>query len=464
MSSLRKLLLFLCLVAASIAVQAQRLVSGPMIGHTEFRTAVIWFQLSGNFPVSDIRVRITPEPGAIPVITKENNPYYHIYKIQFVNLQPGTKYEYDFHALPIMRPLAEGSFTTQQLWQWRKLSPDFSFITGSCAFTNHPAYDRLYYDVPRFTKTSKPYGQDSAIFLTMAKEKADFMLWLGDNWYTREVDYYSPWGLHNRAATDRGSAIIQPLLKAMPQYAIWDDHDYGPNDSDKSFHLKKDSRLAFKSFWANPSYGMNEQGIYTRFTWNDVDFFLLDDRWYRSNDEMADSIDGQPNNEKKMFGDLQLEWLKNALLQSKNNPNINFRIIVNGSQVLNPVSPYDCFRKFPVEYNDLIKFVTENKVNGILFLTGDRHHSEIIKIDRAGAYPLYDITSSPLTSGTHKFGSAEKENAYRVLGIDQKQNYTRVSFNGVGRDRTLTATFLGVQGDQLGEYKITASQLRHDDK
>ncbi len=32
-------------------------------------------------------------------------------------------------------------------------------------------------------------------------------------------------------------------------------------------------------------------------------------------------------------------------------------------------------------------------------LSGDRHHSEVIKMERPGTYPLYDITVSPLDIG-----------------------------------------------------------------
>ena len=153
-------------------------------------------------------------------------------------------------------------------------------------------------------------------------------------------------------------------------------------------------------------------------SWGDVDIFLLDERWWRSADQMQDSVNGKPNPAKKMIGDQQMAWLKNALLSSA----ATFKIIAVGSQVLNPVSPYDKWRDFPAEYQEMMDFLSGNKINGVLFLTGDRHHSEIIKTERPGSYPLYDITVSPLTSASHVFGGAEKNNPYRVFGLDQKQN------------------------------------------
>jgi alkaline phosphatase D len=305
-------------------------------------------------------------------------------------------------------------------------------------------------------KNAPPYGGDYSIFETMGNTPADMMLWLGDNWYTREADYYSEWGLYYRPSHDRQNPQLQKFLKAMPHYAIWDDHDYGPNDGDKSYVLAETSRNVFKKYWSNPGYGDGQKGIYTKLTLADADFFMMDDRTWRSNDNMKDSIEGQPNMEKRMWGYQQMDWLKNALLQS----NANFKIIVTGSQTLNPVSPFDCLQSYPAEYQELMAFLNIEKINGVLFLTGDRHHTEVIKLNREGSYPLYDITVSPLTSGTHTFGDAEKNNPYRIIGIDQKQNFAKATITGPLNDRKLRFNFMGVKGENLGEWSVYAQELR----
>ena len=48
---------------------------------------------------------------------------------------------------------------------------------------------------------------------------------------------------------------MQPLLARTHNYAIWDDHDFGPNDSDRSSAIKAITLEAFKDSWPNPSYG-----------------------------------------------------------------------------------------------------------------------------------------------------------------------------------------------------------------
>jgi len=445
---MKKRVLFLATVFSALSIFAQpRVVSGPMLGPVELRDAKIWVEVSPEVKLVSLQYNKKGDKTRKTVMYKgalgnDFNPLY----FTVGGLDINTAYEY---RLLIDGKITSfgGQFTTKDLWQWRKPIPEFSFLTGSCSYFNQPEYDR----------PGTPYGKDVSIFKAMANEKAAFMLWLGDAWYTREVDYYSDWGLWNRASHDRSVPEIQPFLKSMPHLATWDDHDYGPNDIGKNYILKETSRKVFNSYFCNPSSGENGQGIYTMTSWGDADIFLTDNRWWRSADRMPDSVNGQPNPEKKMLGDQQMEWLKNSLLYSS----ASFKIITVGSQVLNPVSPYDKWRDFPAEYQELMDFLATHKISGVLFLTGDRHHSEIIKVDRPGTYPLYDITVSPLTSGTHVFGDAEKNNPYRVFGLDQKQNYGRFSFSGSRGSRKLTVEFLGTKGEKLGEWTVTEKELMH---
>jgi len=445
---MKKRLLFLATVLSTLSIFAQpRIVSGPMLGPVELRDAKIWVEVSPE--VKSVALQYNKKGDKIRktiVYKGALGNAFNPLSLTVGGLDYNTTYEY---RLLVDGKLTTrgGQFTTKDLWQWRKPIPEFSFLTGSCSYFNEPEFDR----------PGTPYGKDASIFNTMANEKAAFMLWLGDAWYTREVDYYSNWGLWYRASHDRSVPELQDFLKSMPHFATWDDHDYGPNDIGKNYILKETSRTVFNSYFCNPSAGENGQGIYTMTSWGDADIFLTDNRWWRSADLLPDSVNGKPNPEKKMLGDQQMEWLKNSLLYST----ATFKIIVVGSQVLNPVSPFDKWRDFPSEYQELMDFLTEQKINGVLFLTGDRHHSEIIKVERPGTYPLYDITVSPLTSGTHVFGAAEKNNPYRVFGLDQHQNYGRFSFSGPRGSRKLMVEFLGVKGDKLGEWAITENELKN---
>jgi alkaline phosphatase D len=439
------LLVFLLQVPCYLLCQ-KKLISGPMLGPVELRDARIWIEVSSQVRSAAIQYNKKGEKKVTTVTYKgELGRDFNPVKFTIGGLDFNTTYEY--------RVLVDGKlsgksgiFTTKDLWQWRKPAPDFSFLAGSCYYLNEPLVDR----------PGKPYGLDSSIFKSMALEKSAFMLWLGDSWYTREVDYYSEWGLWNRASHDRAAPVLQDFLKAMPQFGTWDDHDYGPDNMGSNYVLKETSRDVFNNYFCNPSSGENGQGIYTMTTWGDADIFLTDNRWWRSDEDVKDSLNGQPNPEKKFLGKQQMEWLKNSLLFSK----AIFKVVVVGSQALNPGSPYGKWRDFSFEFHDLMNFLKEYNINGVLFLTGDRHHSEIIRVEREGTYPLFDITVSPLTSGTHSFGPREKNNPYRVLGIDQKQNYGKFNLSGPRGDRKLSVEFFGVKGDKLAEWSVSEKELR----
>ena len=440
------LILFLWAAIPAFSIAQPRIISGPMLGPVELRDAKVWVEVSPE--VKTVALQFNKKGTAQSKTIRYKGELGNDFNpLQFTigGLDLNATYQYKIWIDGKISSYG-GEFTTKDLWQWRKPIPDFSFLTGSCSYTNEPVFDR----------PGTPYGKDSSIFEPMARENAAFMLWLGDAWYTREVDYFSEWGLWYRASHDRAVPVMQNFLKSMPQFAIWDDHDYGPNDIGKNYILKETSREIWKKYWCNPSNGENGQGTYTMTTWGDADIFMLDDRWWRSADRMKDSIDGFPNPEKEMLGQQQMEWLKNSLLYSY----ATFKIITVGSQVLNPVSPFDKWKDFPAEYDEFMKFLKEYKINGVVFLTGDRHHSEIIKVERPGTYPLYDITVSPLTSSTHVFGSAEKNNPYRVLGIDQKQNYGKFSFSGPRNDRKMTVEYVGVKGEKLGTWTLSEKELK----
>ncbi|HEY8734695.1 MAG TPA: alkaline phosphatase D family protein, partial [Puia sp.] len=353
--------------------------------------------------------------------------------------------EYQF-IINHIKSKATGSIHTKDLWQWRKPAPDFSFLTGSCAYFNDPPYDR----------PGKPYGGDSVIFESMARDSSAFTLWLGDNWYTREADLLSPWGLWYRASRDRSQPVLRNLLKRMPQYAIWDDHDFGPDNSGYSFGLKDVSREIFMKYWCNPYYGENDQGIYCQVSYSDVDLFLTDDRFFRSADNLEDSINAKPNPDKHFFGYRQLNWLEDALVQSL----ATFKIIVVGSQVLNPMSTDEGFFNYSYEFHELMEFLDRSRIKGVLFLTGDRHHSEIVKTVRSGNYDLFDITISPFTSGVAKVKGQEINNPSRISGsLIEQRNYAKILVDGMKNERILHVQIHDVDGKNLYNWSVTEKQL-----
>jgi alkaline phosphatase D len=444
------IMVVICLPLWITAQIKSKLVSGPWAGNVELRTAMIWLEVSAD--VKKVAVEYCPSTS---LNSKKSVAYkgelgksFNPIKLELNDLEFGTTYQYAvvIDGKKIDLPF-DTRFTTKDLWQYRKPAPDFSFLTGSCAYFNEAKFDR----------PGKPYGGDSSIFETMAKTPADFNIWLGDNWYYREVDYSSVWGLKYRASHDRAIPILQKLMASMPQYAIWDDHDFGPNDAGENYIFKNESRTIFNDYWLNPTSGENKEGIYTMMNYGDVDFFLLDNRFFRSDINLADTINNIVNEDKAYFGKSQLEWLKNSLLFSR----ATFKIIVTGNQVLNPINNYECLTHYPTEYKALIDFLSNQKINGVVFLTGDRHHSEVIEMQRPNDYPLYDITISPLTSGVGKVSGKELDNPFRVANtLIEAQNFGKISFFGSKGNRTMKVDFIGKNGEQLGNWIVEENKLK----
>jgi alkaline phosphatase D len=162
----------LCFFVLFSKILSCQLLAGPMLGQVEYRDAKIWVEVAST--AKKLQVQYNKKGNAAPskIVTynghlgAEFNPVH----LQIGGLDFNTTYQYKI-IVDGKTVSSTNEFTTKDLWQWRKPAPDFSFLTGSCAYTNDFVFDR----------PGKPYGGDSSIFETMAKEKASFMLWLGDN-------------------------------------------------------------------------------------------------------------------------------------------------------------------------------------------------------------------------------------------------------------------------------------------
>jgi alkaline phosphatase D len=420
------------------AASAAMLVAGPMAGPAAMRSALVWMQ-SDTAVSARLEYWVAQEKHKVSPVIELNAQDDFTGHITLNNLEPGVSYSY--RVLFNNKPADTRTYqlATQALWQWRTNPPDSRVLIGSCAYINEAKYDR----------PNTPYGGGYEIFSSMAAQKPDLTIWMGDNVYFREVDYDSPSGMAYRYRHDRALPELQGLLRTGQHAAIWDDHDYGPNDANSSFVFKADALTLFKRYWANPSYGLPDApGIFTVVHHNDADFFMLDDRWYRDNDRLAGS-------ERAMFGMSQLGWLKNALLNSS----ASFKIIVAGNQFLSEQNKWEGWLNFPEERRSFIDWLGKNKVDGVLFASGDRHQTELMRMERTGTYPLYEVTCSPLTAGTHSL-TDEQNNPMRVPGtLVGERNYCSLEFSGTSQGRKLTLHSFNAKGKVLWEKPILKQDL-----
>ena len=404
--------------------------SGPMLGHISMRSAQIWVQTSAQ---SKVQIEYSPKGVAEhawlrtpPVNTNARSG--HTAQLELTDLEPGTAY--DARVVVDDQIASEVfDFSTQVLWDYRMDPPPFKFVTGSCAYINEEAYDR----------PGKPYGGGYEIFESMANEAPDMMLWLGDNIYLREVDFQSYSGFVHRYSHMRSTPEMARLLKACPNYAIWDDHDFGPNDSDGSWIHADWSKEAFQAFWANPSYGLPNapRSISTAFRFVDMEFFLLDNRTYRVNHY-------NKTNEPQVLGQAQIDWLIQSLRKSR----APFKFVVLGGQLLSDAAVYENVAQFPGERKQILDRLEAEDIRGVVFLSGDRHTTELSELTMENGRKVFDLTVSPLTSGP---GHAREEpNSLRVEGTYVEQrNYAVLSFEGPRKSRTCTIEVKSTNGETL---------------
>lgn len=415
-----------------------------MIGYVEMMEANIWVQTTKAAKVQIRYSKNQQDEYKLSDIARTNRYNSYIAQIKLQDLPPGTEYTYDVlvDGEVVERPYPT-TFKTQELWQWRTDPPSFKMAIGSCLYINDPEFDR----------PGEPYGGPTDILKTISRMDPDIMLWLGDNVYYREADFYSFSRLDYRNRDARKIDDIQPLLASSINLAIWDDHDYGPNNSDRSYRMKEEALKLFKRYWINPGYGTdNTKGIFTRYKYADSELFLTDDRYHRAPNRLDDST-------KAFFGEEQLRWLKDALVNS----NATFKIIASGNQMTNTNGSHESFTKYPAEYNELMNFIKEEQIEGVVFLTGDRHFTELLKTEREDSYPLYEFTSSPLSSGTYSdiVESEEADNPLRVDGtlINEERNFGMVEVTGSQGDRSLILSGYTGDGEKQWEHKIHEDEL-----
>ena len=415
------------------------LQSGPMLGYADMREAMIWLQTTSAAEVYVTYHDIT-RPGRTMVTNKVKTGKAEAFTAHLVadSVEPGHQYKYQvfINRRPVKLPY-NTQFATPPIWKWRSDPPEFTMLTGSCAYINQPEYDRA----------GKPYGADYKIFTGMAAQKADFMLWLGDNLYLREPDWNSASGIAKRYTHTRSVPEMQPFLASTHHYAIWDDHDYGPDNSNESFFNKNQTLEAFRHFWGNPTYGVGDiEGAITSFQWGDADFFLLDNRWYREPDELNNAY-------KTVIGDKQLTWLLENLVSSK----ATFKIVAMGGQFLSDApenaEAYSA-GGFSKEREIIINFIYQYNIKNVVFITGDVHYSEISVLKKEGKPAIYDLTFSALTSGPNTSGESWK-NTLRIAGtVVMERNYGMIKFSGPAKARKLTVSCLNSDNKKCWEQVI----------
>ncbi len=309
---------------------------------------------------------------------------------------------------------------------------DFQFLVGSCG-----AYE------PRMG--NKPSDTAYTIYRTMTNTPAKFMIWTGDAVYYRNDDWKSSRAMIARNELYRREIpYLKHFLDTVKQYSVWDDHDFGPNNSHGDQPNKDTALAVFKQFWNNPAYGNDScKGVFFKFSEEDADFFMLDDRYY-SNPKT-----------KEMLGSKQLNWLKWELKHSK----ARFKFIISGTQWLPDNHLTESYQVFSTECKDFFSFLEKENIEGVVLFSGDVHQSMLCKKERKGTYPIYDFTASPLTS--QFILPFRVPTRYYVKNTNyRKQNFGLVRLEGKGDTRKCILEIHAINGDLIWQRALLATELQ----
>jgi alkaline phosphatase D len=278
---------------------------------------------------------------------------------------------------------------------------------------------------------------------TDAARACDFALLLGDTAYANTTDRSMQWAEHLQ---QRAVPSFRDLIASKPTFAMWDDHDFGPNNTTGRRVGDRDrdeSRDTFRELFPNRLYANANGGNYFKLTWGVVDFFVLDNRYY------ADKNNAQGN---ELLGSTQWNWLANALEAST----AKFKILTTGITLSDPSASESWAGYYPGQLARLAALARQHA--GMLVLSGDIHkckvvtHSGVIGGDPLAIlrYPLYEVVSSGVGKYTEARGSDDGhwDHAFAVL-----------NFNVTGNTDQVTVKLYKHDGSERSERTILQSTL-----
>ncbi len=364
------------------------LLSGPLVGEVGERDARIWVQSRAP---SALTLTVMGPGGFVKKRTLTPAWFEWMCGVFEVDgLTPGTTYDYEIEG--------EGGVTAAQ--SFRTAPPSdarrATITFGSC-----------FWDWP---------NPALSIFSSMKGEDADLAIMLGDTCYFDAFDTRSEHTMMLAHLRHRNNPALRKLVASTPTIAVWDDHDFGPNDTDGHFEGKPRAFSSFRRMWANRSYGTAAiAGVFSRVRCGPVDVFLLDERYYRG-------IEG--NN---VLGAAQLAWLADELARSW----APVKLIASSSQLLAETAVkkgWDCFRKDgPHELESVLSLIEQRDIRGVVIASGDLHMANLLHLagrplaNGCRGPEFWELTASPLANDAWKESIAGDRSMVREV-ID-RTNY-----------------------------------------
>jgi alkaline phosphatase D len=317
--------------------------------------AIIWLRAAPGSEVvlhysSDRHFRRFASAGPFRV-DKEAD---HTLKIELQKLDPGTTYYY-YAAVAGKKPGYLGSFLTAPA------SSDAAKVSFCFSGDTRESY------------------QPFTIMNAVRAQRPDFFLHLGDTIY---ADFGGParrlsdfWAKYR---ANRNDPATQLCFFGTSTYVVWDDHEV-VNNFFAGNPLAPIGRKAFFDYWPIRRHPDDVDRIYRSFCWGRaMELFLLDTRQYR------DPGTGT------MLGKAQKDWLFDRLAASP----AMFKFVATSVPMAG--GGIDRWDGYPEERAELLRFIREKRITGVVFLSADLHYAAVTSIPRS--HGLKDITAGPLAA------------------------------------------------------------------
>lgn len=244
----------------------------------------------------------------------------------------------------------------------------------------------------------------------------------------------------------------QNLVCSIPVYTSWDDHDYFDNDlwgipKKYTDEDRRGVRKVWTQAWNNPYYGLGEEGggIFHHSRIGHCDVIMTDNRYFRA-------ADGKHC----FLGSEQMEWLKKTLLACKG----PFIILSCGTMWSDYVSGgKDSWGRFdPEGREEIFKLIEENKIPGVLLISGDRHGARGFRIPRPSGYEFYEFEPASLGGRSGPAATSPKWTT-QLYGFDNKFAFGEFTFDVSKDDPTVVYRLVESTGKVLYELTLTRSRL-----
>lgn len=410
------------------AKYADRPIHGPLLGSVTDTSAAFWIRTTtaANVTVTVSESPLFEESTSAAGTSAASEDFTAVVRLS--GLSPSTEYHY---AIAINGgPLNYSSAQTFRTFSVGGQPAKFVLAFGGGA-GYVPTNERMWDTIGNF--------------------HPDALLLLGDNVYIDDPESVT---MQQYTYQRRQSRPEWRRLTAQTSvFTIWDDHDFSTNDSWGGadiaipFWKKEFCFPIFRQNWANPGYagGDAQPGCWYRFQIADVDFIMLDCRYYRTSPRSQHPT---------MLGTVQMKWLKEQLQSATG----TFKVVCSSVpwDFRTKGDSLDTWNGFKAEREEIFSFIEANDVEGVLLMSADRHRSDAWFVERADGYGFYEFNSSRLTN-QHIHPTMEKKGA--LFSFNHPQSFGLVSFDTTADDPQVVYEIVDINGNKPHRLKVNRSQL-----